>query len=287
MDSKLNIQNSILPDSIPFTKMSGSGNDFILIDNRGGRVTEAASPAFVTAVCRRKLSAGADGVIFIENSQGADFKWRFYNSDGSLAEMCGNGARCAARFAWLQGIAGRRSTFETTAGIISAQVVGRRVKVGLTDPSDIVMNLSVENGGEGFRLDSVNTGVPHAVMICEGLENIDVTAVGRRIRYHEAFAPAGTNVNFVALQPDGSLAIRTYERGVEDETLACGTGAVAAALVAALRKKAASPVTVIPRGGAPLTVYFRQDGKKFREAFLEGDARVIYEGRMKVEAMGV
>ncbi len=265
--------------------MSGSGNDFIVVDNRGERISEAASAAFVTAVCRRKLSAGADGVIFIENSERADFRWRFYNSDGSLAEMCGNGARCAARFAWLQGIAGRRSTFETQAGIISAEVVGRRVRIKLTDPSDVATDLSLDTRMGDFVIDSLNTGVPHVVLMCDDIENMDVVEVGRCIRHHQKFAPAGTNVNFVAVRPDGDLAIRTYERGVEDETLACGTGAAAAALAAFLKKMVSSPVTLHPRGGAPLSVYFDYEQKRFREVFLEGDARVIYEGRMREEAM--
>ncbi len=277
-------KNSAFSSAVPFTKMSGSGNDFILIDNRGGRVREEASVDFVTAVCRRKLSIGADGVIFIENASKADFRWRFYNSDGSLAEMCGNGARCAARFAWLKGIAGRRSCFETLAGTISAQVVGDRVRVKLTDPTDITRNVAVDTGQQRFVVDSLNTGVPHVVVAVGDTETVDVVSVGRAIRNHETFAPAGTNVNFVSIRPDGRMDIRTYERGVENETLACGTGAVAAALSAYLRGEAQSPVTLVPRGGAELTVFFEVCENGFRNVLLEGDARVVYEGLVTTEA---
>jgi len=278
------VKESAFCIAVPFTKMSGSGNDFILIDNRGGRVRQEASADFVTAVCRRKLSIGADGVIFIENARKADFRWRFYNSDGSLAEMCGNGARCAARFAWLKGIAGRRSRFETLAGTISAQVVGDRVRVKLTDPTDIAKDVAVDTGQERFVVDSLNTGVPHVVVAVGDIESVDVVSLGRAIRNHERFAPAGTNVNFVSIRPDGRMDIRTYERGVENETLACGTGAVAAALSAHLRGAARPPVTLVPRGGAELTVFFEPYENGFRNVLLEGDARVVYEGLITPEA---
>ncbi len=279
------MKNSGFSVTVPFTKMSGSGNDFILIDNRGGRIGEEASAAFTIAVCRRRLSVGADGVIFIENARGVDFRWRFYNSDGSLAEMCGNGARCAARFAWLKGIAGRMSRFETAAGIISTRVVGERVRVKLTEPRNIVRDLRVETGAGTFVVDSLDTGVPHVVFWCENVDSVDVATIGREIRYHERFAPSGTNVNFVTRRPDGRLDIRTYERGVEDETLACGTGAVAAALSAHMRGEAQAPVTLVPRGGAALTVFFEAHADVFREVLLEGDARVIYEGVLTPEAV--
>jgi len=285
MNSNAKPQPLNLANGLPFYKMNGSGNDFILIDNRGGLISETASAEFVTTVCRRQLSAGADGVILIENSKCVDFKWRFYNSDGSLAEMCGNGARCAARFAWLRGIAGQRSSFETLAGVISAEVIGKRVKIKMTDPSDIRMDMSIEIAGRTYSVHGVNTGVPHAVLLSDDIENIDVVAAGRQIRHHPTFAPAGTNVNFVMVQTDGSLSIRTYERGVEDETLACGTGAVAVALIAAMTRGASTPVSVFPRGGPELTIYFQAGNGGFTDVFLEGDARVVYKGRLWNEAL--
>lgn len=271
-------------ETVAFYKMSGSGNDFVVIDNRSGAVNAESSPDFVRRVCRRRLSVGADGVIFVEPSQVADFKWRFYNADGSLAEMCGNGARCAARFAYLNKISGRQLAFETMAGIISAQVIHRRVRLKMTEPSSLRYDLPVALEGKTWSVCSVNTGVPHAVLLVDDVTQADVLGIGRQIRYHAAFAPAGTNVNFVAVNRDRSLAIRTYERGVEDETLACGTGAVAAALVAAGKVGLTSPVTVRPRGGT-LNIHFTADGETFASVYLEGDARVVYTGRLGPEAL--
>ena len=218
--------------SIPLTKMSGSGNDFIIIDNRARVVEDNGLTEFIRKVCRRKMSVGADGLILIESSDKADFRWRFFNSDGSPAEMCGNGARCAARFAYLNRIAGENLSFETEAGIINGQVIGDGAKVRIPDPTDLRLDYSIDLKNGPLTVSSVNTGVPHVVVMADSVEEVDVFGLGREIRYHEAFAPAGTNVNFICPQNPGLLAIRTYERGVEDETLACGTGSIASALVA-------------------------------------------------------
>ncbi len=272
-------------ETVEFSKMSGSGNDFIVIDNRNTAVSEASSVDFVRRVCRRRLSVGADGVIFLEPSETVDFRWRFYNADGSLAEMCGNGARCAARFAYLNRIAGKQLAFETLAGTISAQVIDRRVRLKMTAPSPLKCDLSVVLAEKTYAVCHVDTGVPHAVLLVDDVNQADVIGIGRKIRYHDAFAPGGTNVNFVALNSDGTLAIRTYERGVEDETLACGTGAVAAALVAAVKAGRTSPVQVRPRGGGTLNVHFAREGESFTSVYLEGDARVVYTGRLAPEAL--
>lgn len=271
-------------DSIPFYKMSGCGNDFILIDNRSGRWNEFANPAFVRAVCREKLSVGADGLIFIETSDTADFKWRFYNSDGSLPEMCGNGARCAARFAVLNGIAPETLTFETLAGIIHARVTGSVVKTQLSPPRDLRLGQVLEVAGATLAVHSINTGVPHAVIFSDDLDAVPVKELGAKIRFHGHFQPAGTNVNFVNIAGDGAVHIRTYERGVEGETLACGTGSVAAALVAIALGRAASPVTVKTRGGELLNIYAEPAGPPFAQAWLEGGASLIYTGDMCPEA---
>jgi diaminopimelate epimerase len=270
--------------SIVFTKMSGSGNDFILIDNRRGVVDETRLAEFVTGICRRRLSVGADGVILIEDSPQADFRWRFFNSDGSPAAMCGNGARCAARFAYREGIAGQTMEFETAAGRIAAQVSEPRVSVRLTPPHGLALDVPLALAGGTRSVSRINTGVPHAVIAVDDLEGTDVPALGREVRRHPDFAPEGTNANFVQEIGPGRIALRTYERGVEGETLACGTGAVAAALVTAAVRGWSSPVSVLTRGGETLTVHFRRSGAQFSDVRQEGLARMIYTGELWPEA---
>jgi diaminopimelate epimerase len=269
---------------IPFTKMSGSGNDFILIDNRKGIVPPDNMPQFARQICRRKLSAGADGLILVEPSDRVDFKWRFFNSDGSLAEMCGNGARCAARFALVNGIAEAAAAFETKAGIIHARVQDDQVKIKMTAPCDLVPEAALSTSAGTVSYTGINTGVPHAVIEVEDIESVDVVAMGREIRRHQQFQPAGTNVNFLMPHPEGVARVRTYERGVEDETLACGTGVVAAALTLAIRYQATSPVTLASRGGSRLKVYFSRNAGHYQDIYLEGDARMIYQGQMMPDA---
>jgi len=270
--------------AIPFFKMSGSGNDFILIDNRTSVVPEARLEELVVGACRRKMSVGADGMILVEPSESVDFKWRFFNSDGSLPDMCGNGARCAARFAFLNGIAGRKMAFETLAGVIEAEVGDAGVRIRMTDPRDFKIGYRLELDGRSMAASSVNSGVPHAVVMVDDIEAVDVASDGRAIRYHPDFAPEGTNANFVERNPAGKIFIRTYERGVEAETLACGTGNVAAALILAKEQGLASPVTLNTRSGGRLTVHFTRRGEGFADVFLEGDARVIYRGELWEEA---
>jgi len=269
---------------IPFMKMSGSGNDFILIDHRAPFLNEDHLKDFIRKVCQRRISVGADGLILIEPSKKADFKWRFYNADGSEAEMCGNGGRCAARFAYLKGIAGPSLKFETLAGILSAQVEGKKVKLEMTKPFDLKLDetISIDGGEQIFS--SINTGVPHAVLFVEDLEGLDILRMGRAIRYHSYFSPSGTNVNFVRLEKGSQLSLRTYERGVEDETLACGTGAVASALIASFKGLVKSPVSVKTRGGEVLTVYFKIEAKDVKSVFFEGDVHIVYEAEMWEEA---
>jgi diaminopimelate epimerase len=271
-------------EPIDFYKMSGSGNDFIIIDNRNRVVDETDLSDFVTKVCRRKLSVGADGLILIEETDAVDFKWQFFNSDGSCAEMCGNGARCAARFAYLNQIAGPNMSFETAAGIVSAQVSDDLVKVQMPDPAELRMDYTLELKEGSVLISSVNTGVPHVVISVDEIDGGDVVKLGREVRLHSTFAPAGTNVNFVSFQKDGNIAIRTYERGVEDETLACGTGAIAAAIVTADKTRMKSPIKVLTRGGEYLTIYFQDKDGTYNDVYLEGDARIIYKGRLWEDA---
>jgi diaminopimelate epimerase len=269
--------------SIPFTKMSGSGNDFILIDNREGIAPVDDMSHFAECICRRKISVGADGLILVERSDKVDFKWNFFNSDGSLAEMCGNGARCVARYAYMNGIAPESMGFETIAGIIQAHVLKDQVKIKMTDPQDLLIDADLDWDAQTVTFSSVNTGVPHVVIDVDDIESVDVVGIGRQIRHHAAFAPAGTNVNFLGIQ-SAFAAVRTYERGVEDETLACGTGIVASALVLAEKRGAKSPVTLQTRSGSLLNVYFSKSGDRYTDLYLEGDARIIYEGRLMSDA---
>ncbi len=271
-------------EPVTFFKMSGSGNDFIIIDNRQMVVDETDLPVFIRKICRRKMSVGADGLILIEPSDRADFRWRFFNSDGSRAEMCGNGARCAARFAHVNGIAGKTLSFETDAGIVRGQIDGERAKVKMPDPTDLRMEYPIELTSGSLTVSSVNTGVPHVVIIRDSIDDIDVVGLGREIRHHSAFAPAGTNVNFIRPKQGGRLAIRTYERGVEDETLACGTGSIAGALVSACKFNWPAPITLETRSGELLMIYFRETGGVFSEIYLEGDARIIYRGQLWEDA---
>jgi diaminopimelate epimerase len=275
---------SIGMDGLRFVKMCGSGNDFILVDNRAGSLDESNLPGLIAAICRRRLSVGADGVILIEGSKTADFRWRFFNADGSSAEMCGNGARCAARFACRLGICGPQVRFETEAGLVEARVEGVRVKVKMTDPQDLRLDIRIDLASGALTASSINTGVPHVVVLGAGIEDLDVAGLGREIRFHPQFAPAGTNVDFIGPEAPGAIAIRTFERGVEGETLACGTGAVAGALVAACKLGLASPVRVHTAGGEVLTVYFDGSRGRFCDVYQEGDARLIYEGLLTSEA---
>jgi len=269
---------------INFYKMSGCGNDFIIIDNRDRIVDETNLRDFIAGVCRRKMSAGADGLILVENSDKADFRWRFFNSDGSNAEMCGNGARCVSRFACVSDIAGPELSFETEAGIISARIISDRVKIRMTDPENMRTDDRIELKNGPLRVSRINTGVPHAIVEVDNIENTDVQRLGREIRFHKAFAPAGTNVNFVCPREDGGISNRTYERGVEDETLACGTGCVGAALVMAHKAGMKSPVSVITKSGGSLIIHYEKKNGRFCNIYLEGDARIIYKGELWEEA---
>ena len=271
-------------EGISFTKMSGSGNDFILMDGMDGSLSWMDSP-WVKGICQRALSVGADGVIILERDDAYDFAWRFFNSDGSIAEMCGNGSRCAARFAYERGIADSTMTFSTLAGPIRAEVFGKRVKVQLSTPRLLKEEVPLTVEGQTYSLFYANTGVPHVVLEVEDVEAFPLVEVGRKIRYHEFFSPAGTNVNVVQILDDHTLKVRTYERGVENETLACGTGSVASAMMASMRKGMGSPLTVHTASGEVLTISWKGDVGTWAPIFFEGEVRFIYEGRLSPEAL--
>lgn len=266
---------------INFDKMEGAGNDFIFIDNRAKTVPASLKSELAQKCCRRRFGVGADGMMFIETDPEFDFAWDFYNADGSVGEMCGNGARCAARFANSIGAAGAEMTFRTLAGPIRARLTDRGAKVRLTDAVLPREPATITLPGETFTVWNINTGVPHAVIKVENAERVDVVNTGRAIRHHGFFAPAGTNVDFFAPGTGNALSVRTYERGVEDETLACGTGAAAAAIVAALHSGGSSPATVRTRGGAELVVHFDLTPEKAENIFLEGPANRVFSGTLE------
>lgn len=263
---------------IPFFKMSGSGNDFILIDNRNGEIRGIPIQTFTKQVCRRGLSVGADGLILIEKSDKADFKWRYLNSDGEEASFCGNGARCAARFAVLRQIAPPYLTFESVVGIVSAEVKKGSVKVSMMAPYGIDLTRDLYFRQRRWEGHFMVMGVPHWVHFSKDIDRINVPEIGAIVRNHGDFKPEGTNANFVDILSEHEIRIRTYERGVEGETLACGTGAVASALIGHLARKMSSPVTIYPKGNIPLKVYFKASGGQLTDIFLEGEARVVIQG---------
>jgi diaminopimelate epimerase len=272
---------------IEFYKMSGAGNDFILVDNREGVFVFPDEESAIRKLCRRGLSVGADGLILIEkpDREGIDFTWRFFNADGSDASMCGNGARCAARLSFMLGISGRAVSFRTGAGIVRGRVLeSGRVTVGMTDPHDASLDRELRVGGAAIAYDYIDTGVPHVVITVDDADRVDLKDLGPKVRYHEALAPEGANVNVIDLSEKGIVRIRTYERGVEAETMACGTGAVAAAVTSFLKGSVKPPVTLIPTSGIALVVGFRE-GETIRDVTLEGDARVIYRGILNPEAL--
>lgn len=266
---------------LEFSKMSASGNDFVMIDNRDGKVYDRFPDilGFVAKICRFHHSVGADGVILIENSTNHDFRWRFFNADGSEAEMCGNGGRCAARFAVMNGIAGEKMAFETVAGIIKAEVHGQKVKLQLTRPADIKLDYAVCLDDKELFVSSVNTGVPHAVLLVSDIDLVPVDELGRMIRSHKAFGEKGTNVNFVEVLDKDNVRVRTYERGVEGETFACGTGAVASGVILTEKSLVRSPVNIHTKGGEILKIYIND------EVYLEGDAKFIYKAQLHEEAL--
>ncbi len=270
-----------------FSKMNGAGNDFVVIDNRSLALSLTRDQ--IARLCDRHRGVGADGLLAVEPAAhpGADFRFRYYNADGGEAEMCGNGARCFARFAArLLPTAPSRLRFETLAGTVAADLVADQVRLAMPTPSDLRLHTPTHIDGLDAPLHFINTGVPHAVAFVPDLAALDVPTLGRAIRHHPHFAPAGTNANFAqALAPD-HIALRTYERGVEAETLACGTGITATALIHHLLHSAPSPVHVHTRGGDLLTVDFTPGppgpahSSSFPHVSLTGPAEFVFTGQL-------
>ncbi len=266
-----------------FTKMNGAGNDFVMVDNRDGTIS--LDSATIARICDRHRGVGADGLLMIEptlNSQSpqnpVEFRMRYYNADGGEAEMCGNGARCFGRFASRLTGSSNQVSFETMAGVITAQLLGDNVRIQMSQPHSLQLNQGLEVAGETKAVHFLNTGVPHAVVVIDELVGVNVQELGAALRYHTHFAPRGTNANF--LEPTGpqSISIRTYERGVEGETLACGTGMVASALIFHELTGAPSPIRVSVRGGDTLEVAFEKEGAAYQNVTLTGPAEFVFEG---------
>jgi diaminopimelate epimerase len=268
---------------LEFTKMNGAGNDFVLIDNRAQMIK--LTHAQIVRLCDRHRGVGSDGVILLlpSNSGKADWAWEFFNSDGSAGEMCGNGARCFARFVQRRTGLNRDFTFETEAGVISARFHGAQVTVSLTPPNGLRLDeeLKLSTGSETVH--SLNTGVPHAVLFVPDADEAMIQQLGPEIRRHPHFAPKGTNVNFVQVLGPDQIRVRTYERGVEGETLACGTGVTASALISARVHRFGSPVRVRVQGGDQLEVSFQETNGGFSDVRLTGPAEFVFEGRMELK----
>lgn len=276
--------------TIHFWKMNAAGNDFVVVDNRQKILSEEELNAFTKTVCERRRSIGADGTLFVEQSPDPakyDFRMRYFNADGGEAEMCGNGARCISKFAEANGIAKKQMTFLTMAGPVSANVTAFGIKL-LLSPANEAANPEMFNvrkhdsfplSGAPVTLYTANTGVPHTVMFVDDLDTYPIIEHGSALRYHEAFQPSGTNANFITPIPGkNAIRIRTYERGVEDETLACGTGSTASGLVANFAMGLASPIEVHTRGGVILLISFeRGEGASYRGVHLEGPATKVFE----------
>ena len=272
--------------TISFHKISAAGNDFVMIDNRKKALSRNI-PALARKLCNRKFSVGADGLILLEDSKHGDFKMRYYNSDGSSAAMCGNGGRSIARFAHLLGAASKKMAFDTEAGLVRAEILGKNVRLSLYEPKDVRLDFSLKVEKREFDASFINTGVPHTVIFLNSIDKADVQSLGRMIRYHREFAPEGTNVDFVQKKDEHTIMVRTYERGVEDETLACGTGVTASAIVSALKGIVKPPVGCITKGGDTLSVSFTiNDAGDFlspvSNVYLEGPAEVSFVGEVEV-----
>ena len=273
----------VVSRAVRFWKLEGAGNDFLGLDGRAGGFK--LNRQQIADLCDRRRGVGADGVLVVEKPKvrGADFRMRYYNSDGGEAEMCGNGARCFALLA--RAVSGRKGNelrVQTQAGLLTLRTSGQEVQVSMTEPTKLRLGRKLVVAGRKLAVDFLNTGVPHAVLFVRSVRSIDVAKQGRAIRYHSAFAPSGTNVNFVEIGRGNRIHVRTYERGVEGETLACGTGVVASSILSNLRRGLRSPIMVTTRGGDHLRVGFSMVNGQARKVTLQGPARIVYTGVIHV-----
>ena len=266
--------------NLHFVKASGAGNDFVILDYRRNQLP-ADLGTLARTLCHRHLGIGADGVLYIEPSTRAHFRMNYYNADGTTGGMCGNGGRCSARYAALTGLAPSQMKFEALDYIYDAIVEVDTVRLHMKDPSQFRVVPGITVVDKTISGHFINTGTPHFVTQVDGLDSFDVTGLGRALRHHREFSPEGTNANFIVRTPEG-LRQRTYERGVEAETMACGTGSVASALVQALTEGMRSPVDVRVLSGELLRVHFDRTEDRIRNVWLEGSARMVFEGKAEI-----
>ena len=265
---------------IEFAKAQASGNDFVIVDNRENRLGKKLSDfgEFAKFVCRRRYSVGADGLLVLEDSKKAGFKMRIFNPDGSEVTMCGNGIRASAAYAHQKKWCGPSMKIETGAGMLEVAVKEDTIRLKMTPPKKVKLDQNIGLGKTIVNVHSIDTGVPHAVHFVESIKDYPVKDVGAKVRYHKIFEPEGTNTDFVKAVDRATITVRTYERGVEDETLACGTGVVASAIISHLVNGTIEPVSAVTKSGEILKVYFKKERNNFHDVYLEGKAEIAFEG---------
>ncbi|MEN3013134.1 MAG: diaminopimelate epimerase [Endomicrobiia bacterium] len=277
---------------IKFAKFVAAGNDFVIINNYDKKISSKKYHELAKILCQPKFAVGADGFLVIEPSfkKNCDFKMVYYNSDGSFASMCGNGARCIAYYAYELELCEEIANLETANGVVKCIINKKKnsVKISLPDPKNLKLNilLKLENNKE-INVDFINTGVPHVVIFVDDIERIDVHNLGKEIRYHKTFAPEGANVNFVKIKDEHTLYIRTYERGVENETLSCGTGSTASACVAAVKGFVKSPVSCVTKSKEILKISFNLNSPEdmispVSSLYLEGKVKHVFDGEFYI-----
>ncbi len=264
--------------SFDFIKAEAAGNDFIIIDAEN-LPSGMDLNKLVVEICKREKAIGADGVMLYDKSETCDFKMRIFNPDGGEVEMCGNGARCMGLYAYTYKFNKHKMRMETLAGVIAIEINNGVPRLKLIDPKDTRLNFIIEVDDKDLEVSFTNTGVPHVVRVVDKVDVAPMEELGSKIRYNKEFSPAGANVNFIEVVDEHNLKIRTYERGVEGETLACGTGCAASAVVAAMLDKAVSPVNLITASGKILKVYFDLENSECKNLYLEGACNLVYKGK--------
>ena len=264
-----------------FSKYSGCGNDFVLIDNRDNFFPQK-NDRLIRKLCDRQHGIGADGVILLEQSEMGDFRMRIFNSDGSEAEMCGNGLRCLGRYLDDLSIQGKNFKIEVMGRLFPLAILPKNIQINMGPPKIAIYNQTLSIDSNSFSFDFFNTGVPHVVIFVDNLEVIDLNGIAPKIRHHERFAPQGTNVNFVSIKAERVLSIRTFERGVEQETLACGTGSTAAAISANKRYGYKNPIIVIPRSGEEIVFNLQSTQGEVEDIIMEGPAKFLFKTQLAI-----
>ncbi len=265
---------------VKFTKLHGTGNDFVLLDGREHRIGHADAVLMAKEICPRRTGIGADGLLLLESDPDTDFRMKHYNPDGTRSSFCGNGARCMVLYAAEKGLFNDACTIHADDGVHSATIAGEQIRLAMAAPGDTNLNQSLTIDGADILVHSINTGTQHTVTFTRGLDDFPIASRGREIRFHRHFQPDGTNVNFVEQTGPTHVSVRTYERGVEAETLSCGTGVVAAAVISAKKGLTTPPVSIATRGG-DLVVDFNLSGASAREVYLTGPARFVFTGEFQ------